>query len=131
MAMWLPALRIAEAHARHAPTWMYRFDWPAAAEGLGAPHGVDIPFPFTNIDVGGWDAFVSDPEQAMALASTVSRTWASFARNGKPEITGLDWPTYDSDKRATVILDRDVRVELDPDGPVRQAWTGRTQQGES
>lgn len=130
-AMWLPALRIAEAHAQRSPTWMYRFDWPAAAPGLGAPHGVDIPFPFTNIDLGGWDTFVSDPEQAMTLAATVSRAWASFARNGTPEINGLDWPTYDSESRATIIFDREVRVELDPDGPVRKAWTGGRHQGES
>jgi para-nitrobenzyl esterase len=110
---------------------MYRFDWPAAASGLGASHGVDIPFPFMNIDVGGWDTFVSDPEQAMTLAATIARAWASFARDGKPEINGLEWPAYDSDLRATIIFDREVRVELDPDGPVREAWTGDSHQGES
>jgi para-nitrobenzyl esterase len=122
MAMWLPALRIAEARAVHGPTWMYRFDWPAAAPGMGAPHGIDIPFAFTNIDVGGWDGFVADPTDAMGLATTIQRAWAAFARDGAPDLDGAEWPAYDTEVRATAILGRTVTVERDPNGPVRQAW---------
>jgi carboxylesterase type B len=67
----------------------------------------------------------------MTLAATVSRAWASFARDGKPKINGLEWPTYDSHVRATIIFNHEVRVELDPDGPVREAWAGGSNQGES
>jgi para-nitrobenzyl esterase len=122
MAMWLPAIRIAEARAAHGRTWMYRFDWPAAAPGMGAPHGVDIPFAFTNIDVGGWDTFVADPTDAMELAATIQRAWTSFARDGVPSLDGTEWRSYDTTDRATAIFGRSVTVEYDPDGPVRQAW---------
>ena len=121
-AMWLPAIRIAQARAAHGPTWMYRFDWEAANPDMGAPHGIDIPFPFTNIDTGGWDGFVADPERAMSLAALIQRAWAGFARIGEPDLAGVEWPTYDTDERSTAILGPQVSVVSDPNGEVRQAW---------
>jgi para-nitrobenzyl esterase len=122
IAMWLPALRIAEARSAHAPTWMYRFDWEASSPDVGAAHGVDIPFPFTNIDIDEWDTFISDPEQAMSLASLMQKAWADFARDGVPSLGTSDWPSYNVSDRSTAILGRDVTVERDPNGQVRQAW---------
>jgi carboxylesterase type B len=122
IAMWLPALRIAEARSAHAPTWMYRFDWEASSPDMGAAHGVDIPFPFTNIDIDEWDTFISDPEKAMSLASLMQKAWADFARDGVPSLGTSDWPSYDVSDRSTAILGRDVTVERDPNGQVRQAW---------
>ena len=123
IAMWLPALRIAEARAKHGPTWMYRFDWETSSPDMGAAHGVDIPFPFTTIDIDGWDAFISDPEQAMSLASLMQRSWADFAREGVPTLGDDAWPSYTSADRATAVLGRKVSIEHDPNGAVRQAWT--------
>ena len=122
-AMWLPAIRIAEARSAHAPTWMYRFDWEAASPELGAAHGVDIPFPFTNIDVDGWDTFIADPELAMSLASLMQQAWGAFAQNGVPTLGSTEWPGYDTTERSTAILGRTVSVECDPNGSVRQAWS--------
>ena len=122
IAMWLPAIRIAEARSAHGPTWMYRFDWEASSPDMGSPHGVDIPFPFTTIDADEWDTFVSDPEQAMSLASLMQRSWADFATDGVPSLDGQNWPAYNTTERATAILGRDVTIERDPNGQVRQAW---------
>jgi para-nitrobenzyl esterase len=122
-AMWLHALAIAEARSAHAPTWMYRFDWEASSPDMGAPHGVDIPFPFTTIDVDGWDTFISDPEQAMSLASLMQRSWASFASEGVPSLGDTEWPTYDAVDRSTAIFGPNVSIECDPNRSVRQAWT--------
>jgi len=122
IAMWLPALRIAEARSAHAPTWMYRFDWEASSPDMGAAHGVDIPFPFTNIDIDEWDTFISDPEKAMSLASLMQKAWADFAHDRVPSLGTSDWPSYDVSDRSTAILGRDVTVERDPNGQVRQAW---------
>ncbi len=123
IAMWLPALRIAEARAKHGPTWMYRFDWETSSPEMGAAHGIDIPFPFKTIDIDGWDLFISDPEQAMSLASLMQRSWADFAREGVPSLGDADWPSYDLELRTTAIFGREVSVEHDPNGAVRQAWT--------
>ena len=121
-AMWFPALRFIDAYSAHSPVWTYRFDWPAALASLGAPHGVDIPFPFDTIDVGGWDAFISDPTDAHELAAVIQMLWSSFARSGTPTANSIDWPKFDADRRATLILDREVRCVDDPNGAVRRAW---------
>lgn len=122
-AMWLPALRFAAAHCGHSPVWMYRFDWPAALSTLGSPHGVDIPFPFDTIDVGGWDSFVDDPSAAHDLARVIQTLWAQFARTGTPSTDAIDWAPFDPDRRATLILDREIRSVDDPHEPVRRAWS--------
>ena len=123
IAMWLPAVRIASARAEHGPTWMYRFDWEAASPDMGAPHGVDIPFAFGTIDRDGWDDFVSDPDAAMGLATSIGRAWSAFARTGRPDLDGVEWPEYDASDRATAILGRSITIESDPNGAVRRAWT--------
>lgn len=122
-AMWMPALRLAAAYAQHAPVWMYRFDWPAANTALGAPHGVDIPFPFDTIDEGGWDRFVSDPVHAHELARTIQTLWSTFARTGDPSTDTISWPQYDTTSRSTLILDRQPHLEQDPNEPVRRVWS--------
>jgi para-nitrobenzyl esterase len=124
VAMWLPALRVAEAHAAHQPdTWMYRFDWPAADPALGACHGIDIPFPFATIDRVGWDEFLSDPAGAAALARAQQSAWAAVARAGAPSTDALPgWPRFDARRRATMVLAATPHVEDDPRGPVRAAW---------
>jgi para-nitrobenzyl esterase len=123
-SMWLPALRVAEAHAAHQPdTWMYRFDWPAADPALGACHGIDIPFPFDSIDKVGWDAFVADPAAARRLARAEQSAWAAVARTGAPVTDALPaWPRFDAAHRATMVLDAEPHVEEDPRGPVRDVW---------
>ena len=123
-AMWLPALRIAEAHQAHQPaTYMYRFDWPAADDDMGSPHGIDIPFPFDTIDVEGWDEFIDGPERAHLLAKAMQHAWAAFAYAGDPTSPNLPtWDRFDPDGRATMILGPRSRLVHDPRGPIRQAW---------
>jgi para-nitrobenzyl esterase len=48
--------------------------------------------------------------------------WTSMARTGDPEHEGLPWPAYDTDRRATAVLDRTVAVEDDPEGELRALW---------
>ncbi|HEX7096951.1 MAG TPA: carboxylesterase family protein [Acidimicrobiales bacterium] len=124
-AMWMPALRIAEAHASNQPdTWMYRFDWTAADERLGACHGIDIPFPFDTLDRAGWDSFVADWRAARQLARAQQAAWAAMARQGAPSTDLLPpWPRYDATRRATMILAAGPHVEHDPRGAVRAVWT--------
>jgi para-nitrobenzyl esterase len=100
-----------------APTWMYSFDWETPAFGgrLKASHSVEVPFVFDTLHVIGE---AHHKPGAQALADRVSKTWASFARNGD-----LPWPRYTADRRATMILDDDPRVIDDPDGEVRTVWS--------
>ena len=122
-AMWMPAIRWASARCASAPTHMYRFDWTASAPGMGAPHGVDIPFAFGTIDRDGWDEFVSDPLGAEGLSATIRHAWSTFARDGEPDLGGTPWPRYDVERRATAILGPTVTVVDDPEASVRTLWS--------
>ena len=44
------------------------------------------------------------------------------ARTGSPEHDELPWPAYDTERRATCLLDRDVAVADDPSGEIRRLW---------
>jgi para-nitrobenzyl esterase len=102
---------------------MYSFDWETPAFGgrLKAPHSVDVPFVFDTLHVIGES---HRKPNAQALADRVSKTWATFARNGNPGNEAIPtWPAYTADRRATMLLDDACRVVGDPDGEVRPLWS--------
>jgi para-nitrobenzyl esterase len=108
-----------------APVFMYRFDFttPVLDGRLGATHALDITFGFDNLDK---TRLHGDRPEAPALAERMSEAWLAFARTGDPNHPGLpSWPTYDPDRRATMLFDTDCRIADDPDAEERRAWEGR------
>lgn len=122
----IPALRLAEGQVqRGAPVWMYRFDWESPAFGgvLGAAHAVDIPFVWNTLDMEIARRFTGDSPTRQPLADLMHATWAAFIRSGNPASAGLPtWPTYDLERRATMIFNDVPRVVDDPQGQVRALW---------
>jgi len=122
--MRLDSIRLAERKAAQqaAPVFMYRLDWETPILGgvMRAPHGIDVPMVFDNVDakrgtLGGGP----EPQQ---LAVLMSRAWLNFARDGSPSQTGLPWPAYAMTGRRTMIFDTNCRVVSDPDGTARSFW---------
>ena len=112
-----------KAARAEAPVWMYRFDWETPAFGgrLKSPHSVEVPFVFDTLQVIGE---AHRKPRAQALADRVSKTWATFARNGDPGSDAIPtWPTYTAERRATMLLDDTCKVVNDPDGEVRPLWS--------
>ena len=112
-----------KAAAARAPVWMYDFDWETPAFGgrLKSPHSVDVPFVF---DTLGKIGEAHRTPSAQALADRVSKTWATFARNGDPANDAIPaWPAYAAGRRATMLLDDECKVVDDPDGEVRPLWS--------
>ena len=106
-----------------APVWMYSFDWETPAFGgrLKSSHSVDVPFVFDTLGVIGE---AHRKPRAQALADRVSKTWATFARNGDPANEAIPaWPSYTAERRATMLLDDACKVVGDPDGEVRPLWS--------
>lgn len=123
----VPALRLADAHARHAPVWMYRFDWESPALGgrLGAAHALELPFVWNQLDLPIGQVLLGDVAAARPLAEQMHAAWAAFIRGDAPAAPGLPpWPRYEEPRRATLVLDRQPRLADDPDAPVRALWRG-------
>jgi para-nitrobenzyl esterase len=121
----VPVLRLADAHARHAPAWMYRFDWesPALDGRLGATHALELPLVWNVLDLPVSQILLNDLEAARPLAARMHAAWAAFIRGDAPAADGLPaWPSYEEPRRATLLIDRESRVADDPDAAVRELW---------
>ncbi len=107
-----------------APVFMYLFTWetPVLNGRLKSCHALEIPFVFDNLARGG--RFTGQGPERIALAENMSEAWLAFARDGVPGYHGLPtWPTYDPETRATMIFDQTCRLENDPGGELRRAWS--------
>lgn len=123
-SFWYPSIRFAEGHSQVAPVHFYRFDIATRAlkvAGLEATHGIELFAVFDLLDnpiaraagvLGGRLAF-------KRAADRMRRRWLSFAADGS---VGDDWDAYTPAHRATLIIDADDRVELDPRRSRRIAW---------
>jgi para-nitrobenzyl esterase len=124
---WLfrvPADRLLEAQSKRQNVFSYRLDWrsPVGEGMLGACHAIDLPFVFgTQKLCRRW---VGRGDNVDALAAKIEDAWVAFARNGDPNIDALSWPTFDTARRKTMILDRECRVEEQPREEERRCWNG-------
>lgn len=122
------AWQIAEAHGRHCPTYVYRYDYAPRTfhwSGLGATHATEL---FAVFDVyrtrfGSLLTAAADGASARRVSNDVQNRWRAFSRDGVP---GAGWPTYTDQDRAVLVFDRQTRVEFDPDADRRRAWEGFT-----
>jgi para-nitrobenzyl esterase len=110
-----------KAKAKAAPAYFYMWEWGAPVEGgvLKAPHTMEIPFVFDNVDKG--PLLLGTAASTKALGKRASDTWVAFARTGDPNHAGIPhWPAYDASKRPTMIFNIESRVENDPWAEVRK-----------
>jgi para-nitrobenzyl esterase len=122
----IPALRMCEAHP--GTTYEYLFTWRSPAVGglLGSCHALEIPFVFGTLTTPGVDRFTGGGPEALALSEKMQDAWLAFAKTGNPSTPALgEWPAYDADRRATMVLDVDARVEDAPLEAERAYWDGR------
>ena len=121
-----PAMQLAEAHARRQPdTFAYLFTWesPALDGLLGSCHALDVPFVFGGVEEGQIPKFVGDRPRVRTLSAQIQAAWLAFARNGHPGHPGLGpWPSYDSGRRATMILGERCGAEDAPMETERAFW---------
>jgi para-nitrobenzyl esterase len=116
----VPAIRLAEAQAGSAGSWMYEFSWPSPQYGgrIGACHALEIAFTFDTLATEGHGA-LQGPEAPRHLADEMHRAWVRFVTDGDP-----GWPRYDLDRRAVQDFGAQVRVVDDPRGQQRTLWDG-------
>jgi para-nitrobenzyl esterase len=118
-----PVMKIAERRAAlgRGAVYLYYFRWETPLEGgrYQAPHTVEIPFVFHNLEASPWTRGVA---AARPLADQVSDAWLAFARNGDPNTRGLPrWPAFDAARRATMVFDTSSAAADDPQREQRLA----------
>jgi para-nitrobenzyl esterase len=121
-AVW----QMAHAHSRHAPTYVYRYDYATQTlklSGLGATHATELlaVFDVYRSRFGRLLTAGVDSRTARKVSDDVQTRWLAFADHGVP---GPDWPRYTADERAVLVLDRRRRLEFDPGSERRLAWEG-------
>ncbi|MBZ5612148.1 MAG: carboxylesterase family protein [Acidobacteriia bacterium] len=105
-----------------APAYMYLWAFASGGFGgkFGAVHGTDVSATFNNYrdGVGG-----TGSEDERALWSRFANSWVAMAKNANPNNSKIpNWPAYDANTRATMIFDKEVRVENDPRSEIRKFW---------
>jgi len=122
----VPALKLAEAQSRFAPTWLYRFDWqsPFLRGVLGSCHALELGFVFGTYNQRLATAFFGAGPKARSLSVAMMDAWLGFARTATPTLsTGTVWPTYDgATRRVLVFGDFEPRIESRPNEARRLAW---------
>lgn len=128
----MPSLWIADAHSRHSPTWMYRFDHATPmlkAARVGAGHATELPYVFGTFGTLNRDPtfWLGGRKPAMAVSARIQRRWLAFARYGVPAALDASkhWSPYTEESRATLVVDTTDVVVDDPDGDMRAAWGDR------
>ncbi|MES1201801.1 MAG: carboxylesterase/lipase family protein [Pseudomonadota bacterium] len=113
---WRGQIIEAEERARAgAPAYVYQLDWRAPAEGgiYGAPHTLDIPLVFGNLEASRFIG-ARTPE-AEAVSQVMMDAFIAFAKTGDPNGGGLPrWSPYTLGARETMIFDNTSRMENDP-----------------
>jgi len=118
---WVPSVRVAEAFvAGGGAAWMYRLDYaPATGRMKGmAFHGEDVNLV--------WDRpEASDGAGGAAMAKQIHSAWLTFLQSKAPAAAGLPlWPPYNSDTRATMLLNTTSQVTECPQQAELQLWNG-------
>jgi len=106
-----------------APIWYYYFTHNVPGRGgkLHAPHTGEIPYVFDSLAHSEPMVGPITPREQQ-VADLMSTAWATFARTGNPNNPKLpNWPTFDTRRRATMMIDNQCKVVDDPLGPTRTA----------
>ncbi|WP_137725722.1 carboxylesterase/lipase family protein [Prescottella subtropica] len=131
-AFRMPALWVADAHSRHSPTWMYRFDHATPmlkAARVGAGHATELPYVFGNFGTLSPDPsfWLGGRRSALEVSGRVQRRWLAFARHAVP--AALDgskhWAPYTEATRSTLLIDNHDSLVVDPEHDMRIAWGDR------
>ena len=121
---WRGALIEVELRAAQgAPAYAYELDWKSPLDGgkWGAPHTLDIPLVFDNIDKQG--SLTGTSADAQKIADQMSETFIAFAKTGDPNTRAIPkWEPYQLPRRQTLLFDTQSRLSDDLRGKERELF---------
>lgn len=121
-AFRVPARRYAlGAAAVGAPVWSYLFTQttPVFGGGLGACHGLEIPYVFDNLHQRGVALFTGEGSERAEVAAAMHGDWVRFASAGDP-----GWAPWTSTRRPVRVYGPDAGVADDPEADLLAHWEG-------
>lgn len=104
--------------------WSWMCTWETDLAKLKATHAMDLMFlwDWAEGDLPGMSAFAGT-DAPNDLGHAMREYWVSFAQSGVPRAEGEpDWPEYETNNRAVLLLDAERRVVDDFDGEIRRLW---------
>jgi para-nitrobenzyl esterase len=134
----MPTVWLAEGHSQVAPVFLYRFDWATPMLrliGIGATHATELPYVWGNLVSGPKDITFKLGGLGIGrrVSARIQKRWLAFMAGGEPNAgsTAAPWPAYridsgrdagPSERRATLVINADDRLEYDLDRELRMAW---------
>lgn len=122
----IPSIRLAEAQCNHQPnTYMYLFTWKSTMSGgkYGAMHALELPFVFGLLTKEEIGIFPQRTKETEALSNDMMDCWINFARSGNPNHENIPLlPSYDLERRSTILFNTNITIESDPMSDERRAW---------
>lgn len=115
-----PMIAVAEGHARHAPTYLYRLDYaPSVLRwiGMGAIHATDVPMAFGSEMPALQLLTIGERRRYESVRDFVQQRWIRFVRTGAP-----GWAPYSGDQAALVIDGPHPRLVPGLHDSTREAW---------
>ena len=114
-----------KAAQRGAPTFMYQVEYrsPAVSSGVPvkSPHSIDVPLVFGN--TASAPGMFTDRAGAEAVSRRMGAAWIAFAATGSPSTRDLPrWAPYSVDHRATMLIDQESQVVVDPNANERRVF---------
>src|SRR5450756_3188279 len=86
----------------------------SAASDVYKRQALELPFVFNHLHAPNTVEFMGN-EPPQKLADIMQDTWIAFAKTGDPNHKGMPyWPAYNTQTRATMILNVNPSVENDP-----------------
>lgn len=121
---WRAAIVEAELRAAQgSPVYAYQLDWASPQDGgkWGAPHTLDIPLVFDNLDKAG--SITGTGDSARAMSNQMSEAFIAFARTGNPNTKfAPTWVPYSLTQRETMVFNVPSQLVNDPRGEERRLF---------
>lgn len=120
----IPIIRQLEAHTEHqSNVYSYIFSNQSRKYG-GAFHKLEIPFVFGTLEKADIpDGAIDFSAETKALSNIMMDSWVTFARMGNPNHEGFpEWPPYNKTQRATMILNKNPKLEFAQLDTLREVW---------
>lgn len=124
----IPTIKLLEGQSKNqSNTYNYLFTWPSPAYNgdLGSCHALEIPFVFNTLNNIAFKEFIGENKGLNAISHNIMDAWIAFAHSGNPNHDGIpNWPSYDIEKRSTMLMDHKFQVVEKYLDKERAAWDG-------